>query len=239
MSAADGDGDGSAGVALPPRARHGAVKPDRLPGYCCAAGQLRAADANSTGESASSVGAQTLQANQLPPSIVGQQSLNGKRWPGQHARTACQRLQCNLQDKVVLVGGAYADARRALQPGAPPLEWPAGWRALETCTVSEVCIPRMGTFAGSRAFAQHSRWGAAVVVPPGALWISAPCQMCALSTYQYQSITTIVSAKLKAGRRRWSGPPAWRLKPAPCWRCDRHDNQTCSSHQSQDTRGLI
>lgn len=43
------------------------------------------------------------------------------------------------QEEVVLVGGAYADARRALQPGAPPPEWPAGWRALETCTVLEVC----------------------------------------------------------------------------------------------------
>ena len=42
------------------------------------------------------------------------------------------------QDEVVLVGGAYADARRALQPNAAPLEWPAGWRALESCTVLEV-----------------------------------------------------------------------------------------------------
>jgi hypothetical protein len=44
------------------------------------------------------------------------------------------------QDEVVLVGGAYADARRALQPNAAPLEWPAGWRALESCTVLEVCV---------------------------------------------------------------------------------------------------
>lgn len=49
-----------------------------------------------------------------------------------------ERFGTHVQDAVVLVGGAYADARRALQPGAPPLDWPAGWRALENCTVLEV-----------------------------------------------------------------------------------------------------
>ncbi len=49
-----------------------------------------------------------------------------------------ERFGAHVQEAVVLVGGAYADARRALQPGAPPLDWPAGWRALENCTVLEV-----------------------------------------------------------------------------------------------------
>lgn len=50
------------------------------------------------------------------------------------------------QDEVVLVGGAYADARRALQPNAAPLEWPAGWRALESCTVLEVRVKFPGIY---------------------------------------------------------------------------------------------
>ena len=51
---------------------------------------------------------------------------------------------------VVLDRGACERARRTLQPAAAPLEWPAGWRPLETCHVLEVTLSSPLACYGSR-----------------------------------------------------------------------------------------